>query len=131
VLVSVIPYGPSPLLDLVVVYLLFPVLLVLAAGQSPPGRAAVWSERLGRLSYGLYVIHGPVLVLARVLTPADAGLGLKLAICGGAVVLSVILAWAAERWIDRPVRAFVSRRAPLSRPTPATASVQLGPAKSA
>jgi peptidoglycan/LPS O-acetylase OafA/YrhL len=131
VLVSTVPYGVPPLFDLVVVYLLFPILLMLAVAQSPQGRAAVWSERAGRLSYGLYVMHGPMLVLAKHLTPAEASIGLKLAVCTAAVAASVLLAWAAERWIDRPVRAFVAARSPFSRPTAATASVQLEPVRNA
>ena len=54
----------------------------------------------GRISYSLYLWHWPILVLPEVAVghtlPGTARLGL--------VILSVLVAWASQRWIEDPVR---------------------------
>ena len=54
----------------------------------------------GRISYSLYLWHWPILVLPEVAVghtlPGTARLGL--------VILSVVAAWASQRWVEDPVR---------------------------
>jgi peptidoglycan/LPS O-acetylase OafA/YrhL len=89
---------------------LLPVLGTVAvlAARSPLGRFSSTRmlahrpvQRLGDLSYGIYLWHWPLivlvpLVLARPLTVAD-----------GILILAVTLAlaWATERWVEKPIRA--------------------------
>ena len=95
--------------DLASVFLLFPVLLILAANAVPTGFTAAVFAYLGRLSYGLYVLHGPILVAAKYTAPAGTP-ALRLGWYGVAVVLSVCAAALAEHFIDRPARRWSSRR---------------------
>jgi len=67
---------------------------------------------LGRVSYGVYLWHLPVLA-ALVAAAAVAGVTpwpptLLLA----ALPPTVLLAWASWRWIEEPARAWVRRRWP-------------------
>jgi len=102
-LIAFIPVVASPLFDLGVVGAAFPLLLVCAA-QAEPSKAARLYARAGRLSYGLYVIHGPVVVFFHTLEPAGASLAVRLCLVTAAAGVSIGAAWAAERWIDAPAR---------------------------
>jgi peptidoglycan/LPS O-acetylase OafA/YrhL len=101
--------GVSPAYDLAVVFAVLPVLLILSANAKPSVAAAALFAHLGRLSYGLYVLHGPILVAFHYLAPAG-GPALRLAWYGLAVVISLCAAALAERFIDRPARRWSSQR---------------------
>lgn len=101
--------------DLAVVFLLLPILLILAANSAPSGRTAVLFAHLGRLSYGLYVLHGPILVAFRLFQPAG-GPGLRLAWYGLGVAVSLCAAALAERFIDRTARQWSARRRAVGSP---------------
>lgn len=113
--------GLTALYDLAAVFLLFPVLVLLAASATRGGKVQEW---LGRLSYGVYVLHGPILLLFKTLEPAALDLPLRLAWYGVAAVLSIAAAALAERWIDRPVRRWLAKRDAAEATTPLTATVQ-------
>ena len=51
--------------DTILVIVIFPACLWVAAGTHVPPRAAVWLSALGALSYPLYAIHGPIIWAAR------------------------------------------------------------------
>lgn len=116
--------GLTPLYDLGAVLILFPLLVALAANTKVGGRAAGINALLGRLSYGLYVLHGPILVAFKYLEPADLLLPVRLAWYGLAAVIAIAAAALAERWIDRPAR----RWAAGERATKPTATIQVGSA---
>lgn len=116
--------GLSPLYDLGAVLILFPLLVVLAANTRVSARAAGINALLGRLSYGLYVLHGPILVAFKYLEPAGLPLPARLAWYGLAAALAIVAAALAERWIDRPAR----RWAAGERATKRTATIQVGSA---
>jgi peptidoglycan/LPS O-acetylase OafA/YrhL len=140
------PLGLPPLFDLAVVFLAFPVLLIMGAETRLSGAAARISDFLGRISYGLYVLHGPILVLFREIEPAGLPAPLRLAWYGAAALTAILAATVAERIIDRPARHWVARRwaarpwfergsperppgtIPDREPTRRTAAVQLGSA---
>jgi peptidoglycan/LPS O-acetylase OafA/YrhL len=130
-LVALPPMGLPPVFDLAVVLLLFPAAVSLAANARVEGWTGRLFEGLGRLSYGLYVLHGPILVAFKALEPAGLALPLRLGWYGLAALLAMAAAALAERWIDRPVRrwaagADIGRTRPdNARPTAATATVQL------
>jgi peptidoglycan/LPS O-acetylase OafA/YrhL len=93
--------------DPVVVFLLYPTLVLAAAGSAAiMARVAVWS---GAVSFPLYVLHEPLLrVLEHAfLSAGDSGpLAIKL-LCVG---LTVAIAWASLRFYDIPVRTMLRRR---------------------
>jgi peptidoglycan/LPS O-acetylase OafA/YrhL len=101
------------------VFVGFPVLVALAMAAPATGRIARWCNTSGRLSYPVYTIHLPLFALVE-------------AIAGGAdrtptwayyqaSAAAVLLAWPLDRYVDTPVRAFLSRRLGLSRRTVAAA----------
>lgn len=61
-------------------------------------RPFVW---IGLISYPLYLWHWPLLAYARVL---ENGMDPPRAVRFGAVAVSVLLAWATYRWVERPLR---------------------------
>ncbi|MDO9336278.1 MAG: acyltransferase [Caulobacter sp.] len=113
--------GLTPLYDLAAVFLLFPVLVVLGANAAGGGRL---QALLGRLSYGVYVLHGPILLLFKTLEPTGLTLPLRLGWYGLAAILAIAAAALAERWIDRPVRKWVARRDAAEATTALTGPVQ-------
>jgi peptidoglycan/LPS O-acetylase OafA/YrhL len=58
--------------DALAVLLIFPPTLWLSAHIALGGPLARWADRLGRLSYPLYAIHGPVLILGALLVRQHA-----------------------------------------------------------
>jgi len=76
-----------------------------AAGQSLPGGVRRFLNHGGRMSYALFLMHFPVLMLANA---AYAHLAQDIPIALAGVVLgywlaSMVLAWAFERWVERPL----------------------------
>jgi peptidoglycan/LPS O-acetylase OafA/YrhL len=120
-LVAVPVPGLTPLYDLAAVFLLFPVLVVLAANAAGGGKVQEW---LGRLSYGVYILHGPILLLFKTLEPTGLASPLRLVWYGLAALLAIAAAALAERWIDRPVRRWLAKRDAAEATTPLTATVQ-------
>ncbi|MBT5084088.1 MAG: acyltransferase [Rhodospirillaceae bacterium] len=55
---------------------------------------------VGLISYSLYLWHWPVLVLQRALALEEPGTLAK----GGALILSVLLAWLSYRFVETPIR---------------------------
>lgn len=109
VAVSLSPTAPWPALDLAIVWVIFPLLLVTAANASPSPLTGRACDIMGRTSFGLYAIHAPIFLLARALCPADAPMPAKVLSFAGALTCSILLAFAAERWIDTPTRRWSKR----------------------
>jgi peptidoglycan/LPS O-acetylase OafA/YrhL len=98
------------LIDLLTIFVAFPLLVWFAAAIEPP-RPAI-AEMLGALSYPLYVIHVPILSLV---TRGAIFLGQRpeaLAPWGGLLTMAALCGTAL--WLDRaydtPVRRFASAR---------------------
>ena len=60
-------------------------------------RVVVW---IGMISYPLYLWHWPALAFARIVEGATPSVMVRI----GAVLLSVVLAWATFVWVERPLR---------------------------
>lgn len=85
----------------------FPLLVWLAAAVPLDGRVARGAHWLGLLSYPIYILQGPVLRLGVELgrhAPLPAA---ALALVQAVAVIAV--AWAANRWFDAPVQAWLRR----------------------
>lgn len=79
--------------------------VILAAEPSGPLAPTRWLalrpvQRLGDLSYGVYLWHWPLIVLS----PLALGRGLTLLDALGIAGASVALAAATERWVEDPIR---------------------------
>ena len=105
----ILPKGSSWsfLYDPIVVFVLYPVLVLAAAGSTAiMPKIAVWS---GTVSFPLYVTHEPILKLSEsALLPAgDEGpMVIKLV----SVCSAVLIAWLALRFYDVPVRTMLRAR---------------------
>ncbi|MFM8528157.1 MAG: acyltransferase family protein [Ilumatobacteraceae bacterium] len=85
------------------IFALVSVLLVVASIVRGPIRTILsWSplRALGRVSYGVYLVHWPVFVF---LTEDRLGVGgvVRLTVC---IASTVLVAAASHRWFERPVR---------------------------
>jgi peptidoglycan/LPS O-acetylase OafA/YrhL len=75
-----------------------------------------WIVRLGKISFGLYLLHPTGILLARNLSHATAGLRL-LAVKGAGLVITILLAEASYRWLEAPFLRLKDRYATVfSRP---------------
>lgn len=92
--------------DLACILIVFPTLIWAGAAIEPvAGREGIF-EWLGLISFALYALHGPLLViaifaLAQLHVPAE-----NIAPCGALVVIPslTLLAWIADRHYDGPLR---------------------------
>lgn len=99
-------------LKLTAIFGIFPVLmLVLGASDVPRGLVGAALRKLGVLSYAIYMMHGPILLawLTLYLTPDIQPTESALVVLP--ILASIVLAsWAADRWVDTPVRAWLTAR---------------------
>jgi peptidoglycan/LPS O-acetylase OafA/YrhL len=108
------PLGASGIYDALVAILVLPAVVVLGARAA--SRADPVYRALGEISYPLYAVHVPVLVLvARGFGQGSWIGGFVGALC------AVIAAWCLLKIYDEPVRKRLSRRAPRPAPSPASA----------
>ena len=98
--------------DIAAAVVLMPVLLALASGSVVTGVVARRCAISGLLSYGVYVLHVPLLGVIRTaaaVTGLELGEGPLLAMA--LAVSAGIAAWVANSLYDRPVRRWLSGRA--------------------
>lgn len=99
-------------LKLAAIFGIFPLLmLVLGASDVPRGPAGAALRKLGVLSYAIYMMHGPILLawLMLYLTPDIQATQSALVVLP--ILASIVLAsWAADRWVDTPVRTWLTNR---------------------
>ena len=98
------------LYDALVVVVLFPLIVWTGASGTVTGRSARVCEFLGDISYPIYITHYP-LVYTYTAWVRNHGLTLGEAwpAAAGTVVVSVLLAYAALKWYDEPVRRWLRR----------------------
>ena len=98
------------LYDALVVVVLFPLIVWTGASGTVTGRSARVSEFLGDISYPSCLSHSP---LVYTYTGGVRNHGLTLGeawpAAAGTVVVSVLLAYAALKWYDEPVRRWLRR----------------------
>ena len=80
---------------------------------------------IGRVSYGLYVYHIPILLVAKALAPSHTFT--RLALLTAAWVATFAVAYLSYRWIEKPALRIKNRWSPRSlAPSPRPAPVMLG-----
>ena len=108
------PPGPYQMaFDLTATLLLFPLLIVLGANSAPHGILARACTLMGVASYAVYVLQVPLyeLTIRAAATVTGAELGTLPWIWGAAFMLFVfIVALAADRSVDKPLRAMLTAR---------------------
>lgn len=112
ILVLPISDDVRPFFDLFIVLLAWPVLLVAASRIKSGPRLAQLSDFLGTASYGVYVLHIPLLAWTVFLMPSlaqDDGLALHAGILF--VVVTTCIAWILTVYYDQPVQLWLKRRA--------------------
>lgn len=91
--------------ELVCIVVVFPVVIMMAAGAQLTGRTAAFAGFSGALSYPLYIVHYPLLFWFE----AAIGRG-SLWWLLAATVTIVVLSYAALKLVDEPVRAWLQKR---------------------
>jgi len=113
------PLGGGAGGELTTALLLCPAAILLGATVQLRGPAAWLARRLGAMSYPIYILHWPLLYLAAI-GCAAAGLDTAAAPVAstiGLLALILLVASLAERWVERPLRAWLGAR--VLRPAPA------------
>jgi peptidoglycan/LPS O-acetylase OafA/YrhL len=104
------PLSDAPGLQLALIAIAFPLLLVVGLTASLPARLAPLWRAIGELSYPLYAVHYPIVVMfaqvAKSLHLAGAPQAALAAVCAAT---AVTVAWLALILFDRPVRARLER----------------------
>lgn len=113
-----------PYYDVIVVVLLFPALVHIAARLEPCGRMREAAMALGSASYGIYVLQVPAVAFcAKLISLLHMSASLSLGLTF--TVALFVLALGIDRYLDRPVRVWLLRR--LTGRTPfASVSAQTG-----
>lgn len=112
------PGAWRPLYDLVCVLLVFPAIGVLVMRIGVSGPVARVFRMLGAASYGVYVLHLPMLIVVSAIvtrtgrSAESIGPLLFLVACPALVATVLIL----DRWFDRPVRKYLTSRLGLDAP---------------
>jgi peptidoglycan/LPS O-acetylase OafA/YrhL len=116
--------------------LLFPAALAafmlstaLAPGPRQVPFALSTSRRLGDISYGIYLIHMPLILFMTALLPGlidRIGAGATMLLT--AVPLTILYGWASARFFEQPIRRWAQRfgRRVAPRPSPRTAPRAVG-----
>jgi len=96
----------SGIYDVACVLLVFPAVVAYAATNhvAEPTEQRLWAL-LGDLSYPLYVLHFPILLVASGASQALGGKAAPSVFALGALATSIVAAWVAFRVYDEPVRA--------------------------
>lgn len=97
----------TPEIYLAAVFIAFPVAVWLALHAQPATWAAPVWDALGDMSYPIYAVHVPLIVFVLAITGPITGMPWAGVI--GAVGL-VVIAWALDRFYDRPLRQWLRPR---------------------
>jgi peptidoglycan/LPS O-acetylase OafA/YrhL len=89
--------------------ILIPGILAFAVATKEPRMLSGVSRWLGFISYPLYALHFPVLLLvSTLLLHQPMPFALKLSAWLGTVTVCLALSWSSARWWDAPIRRLLS-----------------------
>jgi len=98
--------------DLAAVFVLFPLLAAVSARVGLSARAGRMAGQAGKVSYAVYILHGPAVGLLYAVLRRVAPDAHEARLAGpGAVVLAVLACWAVDRYYDAPLRRWLNRMA--------------------
>ena len=115
VLVLPIPDDIRPFFDLFIVLLAWPMLLIIASRIKSGPILGSLSEFLGTASYGVYVLHIPLLAWTVFLMPGLVEDGMAVPAGIVFVMATTFVAWALTAYYDQPVQRWLKRRAKARR----------------
>lgn len=105
-------FKPASYYHLFCVLVVFPLIVAVGAGVPTAGRLSALCRFSGRLSYPLYLVHFPfTAIFAHWVKATQPSLGQLVLVMTALIVFLLVLAWAALRFYDEPVRAWLSARA--------------------
>lgn len=94
------------------VVVVFPLIVAMGAGATSAGRLSALCKFSGRLSYPLYLVHFPfTAIFAHWVSATHPPLGQLVLVMVALIAFLLVLAWAALRFYDEPLRAWLSARA--------------------
>jgi peptidoglycan/LPS O-acetylase OafA/YrhL len=97
------------LYDLAFVGLVVPMLVVTAVRNEPSARLRPFFASLGGWSYAIYALHQPIIFAVRRYAADHGGLPTYLMLGAPLVASLILIAWAADRLYDAPVRRWLGR----------------------
>ena len=101
------------LYEAVCILVLFPLIVMIGAGSSVKGgKSAAINKFLGDISYPIYITHFPLIYMqiAWAEKHPDAPLGTHIFVAVSIFALSILLAYAAFKLYDIPVREWLKRK---------------------
>lgn len=105
-------FAPAGYYQAFCVLVVFPLIVAMGAGTTTAGRLGPLCRFAGQLSYPLYLVHFPfTAIFAHWVSATHPPLWRIALVMAVLVVFLIGLAWAALRWYDEPVRAWLSARA--------------------
>lgn len=92
-----------------VIWFVFPLVVIAGAGSSVSGAAAKICRFLGDISYPLYIVHYPVAMMQFkwIRRNPDAPLWMHVGVFVSVYVISIIIAYGALKAYDEPVRGWL------------------------
>lgn len=109
-----VPAGASARAVAVIdIFVAFPIIIVLGVRSTRLSGLRHLCELAGNVSYPLYILHFPILMAANAFAIKLGGD--RQVWCYNASILAIAVAWAADRWWDRPLRLWLTRLAMLRR----------------
>jgi peptidoglycan/LPS O-acetylase OafA/YrhL len=93
------------------IILIFPLIVAAAAGSNINGRWLRLCRFSGAISYPLYLMHYPFIYIYTMwVAKLKSTHEQVIPVVGGLFVFFILLAWAALKWYDEPVRAYLKKR---------------------
>lgn len=105
------PDDARPYFDLFAVLLVWPALLYVASRTVPGPIASAISTFLGTASYGVYVLHIPLLAWAELLVPGMTGEGVAVFSGIAMMIIITVVSWYLTVAFDEPLQKWFKRRA--------------------
>jgi peptidoglycan/LPS O-acetylase OafA/YrhL len=99
------------LYELACIFILFPLVVAVAAGSQISGHWARLCSFAGAISYPIYILHYPFVGVFTMWGRSQHATGTQVLLVGSALFVFIIaLSWASLKFYDEPVRAWLKRK---------------------